>query len=105
MHRHAHEDDYSDVLEGRIGAIFDRAEVYATVGDFVRKPRREWHTFWNAGDGPLRILEIITPVGPEELFRLMGVSDAPTRGLPNPLAPGEGEVRRPSGRLTAGGST
>jgi hypothetical protein len=47
-----------------------------TAGDLVRKPRGEWHTFWNAGDGPLRILEIITPGGLEELFRLMGSPDA-----------------------------
>jgi mannose-6-phosphate isomerase-like protein (cupin superfamily) len=78
MHRHEREDEYSFVLEGRVGAIFDGIEVYATVGDFVRKPRGEWHTFWNAGDGPLRILEIITPGGLEELFRLMGSTDAPS---------------------------
>lgn len=77
MHRHDREDEYSFVLEGRVGAIFDGVEVYATAGDFVRKPRGEWHTFWNAGDGPLRILEIITPGGLEELFRLMGSPDAP----------------------------
>jgi mannose-6-phosphate isomerase-like protein (cupin superfamily) len=76
MHRHEREDEYSYVLEGRVGAIFDDVEVYATAGDFVRKPRGEWHTFWNAGDGPLRILEIITPGGLEELFRLMNAPDA-----------------------------
>ena len=26
------------------------------------KPRGQWHTFWNAGDEPCRILEIISPV-------------------------------------------
>jgi mannose-6-phosphate isomerase-like protein (cupin superfamily) len=78
MHRHEREDEYSYVLEGRVGAIFDGVEVYATVGDFVRKPRGEWHTFWNAGDTPLRILEIITPGGLETLFRLMGSSDTPS---------------------------
>lgn len=77
VHRHQREDEYSYVLEGRVGAIFDGVEIYATAGDFVRKPRGEWHTFWNAGDGPLRILEIITPGGLEELFRLMGSPDAP----------------------------
>jgi len=81
MHRHDKEDEYSYVLEGRVGAIFDGVEVYATVGDFVRKPRGEWHTFWNAGDSPLRILEIITPGGLEELFRLMGSADAPAELL------------------------
>ena len=76
MHRHEREDEYSFVLEGRVGAVFDGVEVYATAGDFVRKPRGEWHTFWNAGDTTLRILEIITPGGLEELFRLMGQPDA-----------------------------
>lgn len=78
MHRHEREDEYSYVIEGRVGAIFDGVEVYATVGDFVRKPRGEWHTFWYAGDTPLRILEIITPGGLETLFRLMGSSDTPS---------------------------
>jgi len=27
----------------------------------VRKPRGQAHTFWNAGDEPLRFLEIISP--------------------------------------------
>lgn len=83
MHRHEREDEYSYVLEGRVGAIFDGVEVYAATGDFVRKPRGEWHTFWNAGEGPLGILEIITPGGLEELFRLMGAPDASPNLLDN----------------------
>jgi hypothetical protein len=35
----------------------------------VSKPRGWWHTFWNAGDVPARILEIISPGGFEEAFR------------------------------------
>ena len=35
------------------------------------KPRGQWHTFWNAGDGPARILEIISPGGFEKAFREM----------------------------------
>ena len=50
--------------------------MFAEAGDFVFKPRGEWHTFWNAGDGPLRILEIITPGGLEEAFRLLGTAEA-----------------------------
>ena len=42
--------------------------VHADAGDFVFKPREQWHTFWNAGDGPCRILEIISPGGFEHLF-------------------------------------
>ena len=30
--------------------------------------RDRWHTFWNAGDEPCRILEIIAPGGFENFF-------------------------------------
>jgi gentisate 1,2-dioxygenase len=45
--------------------------VYAEEGDLVFKPRNQWHTFWNAGDGPCRILEIISPGGFEHVFEEM----------------------------------
>lgn len=57
------------MLEGRVGGVFSGEEVYANAGELVFKPRGEWHTFWNAGDVPLRILEIISPGGFEEAFR------------------------------------
>ena len=68
LHRHANEDEYSYVLEGRMGALLGDAVVYAGIGTLVFKPRDQWHTFWNAGDGPCRILEIISPGGFERLF-------------------------------------
>ena len=73
LHRHSHEDEYSFVLEGRIGAYFDGEEVFANTGEVIFKPRREWHTFWNAGDVPARVLEIISPGGFEQAFREMHV--------------------------------
>jgi mannose-6-phosphate isomerase-like protein (cupin superfamily) len=69
--RHAHEDEYSYVLEGRLGALLGDDVVFAEVGDLVFKPRQLWHTFWNAGDGPCRILEIISPGGFEQVFAEM----------------------------------
>jgi mannose-6-phosphate isomerase-like protein (cupin superfamily) len=69
LHRHSREDEYSVVLEGRLGVFQDGEEVVATPGDIVFKPRGHWHTFWNAGDRQLRILELIAPGGLEELFR------------------------------------
>jgi gentisate 1,2-dioxygenase len=42
--------------------------VEAGPGDLVFKPRNEWHTFWNAGEEPCRILEIIAPAGFEHFF-------------------------------------
>ena len=72
MHRHSREDEYSFVIEGRLGAIFGDEEVIAGPGDFVFKPRGEWHTFWNPGTTTTRILELITPSGLEGLFRTLG---------------------------------
>jgi len=71
LHRHTREDEYSYVLEGRIGGHFDGEEVFAAAGELIVKPRGEWHTFWNAGDEPARILEIISPGGFERAFREM----------------------------------
>ena len=65
---HAGEDEYSYVLEGRMGALLGDDVVYAEVGDLVHKPRNQWHTFWNAGDEPAYILEIISPAGFERFF-------------------------------------
>jgi mannose-6-phosphate isomerase-like protein (cupin superfamily) len=69
LHLHTNEDEYSYVLEGRMGAQLGDEVVYAEKGDLVFKPRNQWHTFWNAGDEPCRILEIISPGGFEHLFK------------------------------------
>ena len=68
LHRHTREDEYSYVLEGRMGALLGDEVVEAGPGDLVHKPRDQWHTFWNAGDEPCRILEIISPAGFERFF-------------------------------------
>jgi len=69
MHRHSWEDEYSFVIEGRVGALLGDELVFGTEGDLIFKPRNQWHTFWNAGDEPARILEVISPAGFEEFFR------------------------------------
>src|SRR5882672_12113054 len=80
LHRHSREDEYSFVLEGRVGADLGGEIVYGEVGDLIFKPRGQWHTFWNAGDAPCRILEIIAPAGFEQFFAelvgLGGVAEA-----------------------------
>jgi mannose-6-phosphate isomerase-like protein (cupin superfamily) len=72
LHLHTREDEYSYVLEGRMGALLGDEVVHADVGDTVFKPRDQWHTFWNAGDEPCRILEIIAPGGFEHFFDELG---------------------------------
>lgn len=68
IHRHTREDEYSYVLEGRMGALLGDEVIYAEPGDLAFKPGNQWHTFWNAGDAPGRILEIISPGGFEHFF-------------------------------------
>jgi mannose-6-phosphate isomerase-like protein (cupin superfamily) len=87
LHRHSREDEYSFVLEGRVGALLGDEVVYGEPGDLIFKPRGQWHTFWNAGDEPARILEIISPAGFESYFdqlsELLGAG-----GPPDPAALG-----------------
>ena len=68
LHLHTREDEYSFVLQGRKGALLGDDVVEAGPGELVFKPRNQWHTFWNAGDEPCRILEIIAPAGFERFF-------------------------------------
>jgi mannose-6-phosphate isomerase-like protein (cupin superfamily) len=72
LHLHEREDEYSYVLEGRMGAQLGDDVVYAEPGDLVFKPRNQWHTFWNAGDTTCRLLEIISPAGFEHFFNELG---------------------------------
>jgi mannose-6-phosphate isomerase-like protein (cupin superfamily) len=84
MHRHSREDEYSFILEGRVGASLSGEVVYGEPGDLIFKPRGQWHTFWNAGDEPARILEIISPAGFEKFFEQ--VAGQAERGELNPQA-------------------
>src|SRR5438874_10029069 len=85
LHRHAREDEYSFVVEGRVGALLGDEVLVGGPGDLIFKPRNQWHTFWNAGDAPARILEIISPAGFErffdELVDLGGVTQAEPQTL------------------------
>jgi mannose-6-phosphate isomerase-like protein (cupin superfamily) len=72
LHLHTREDEYSFVLQGRMGALLGDDVVEAGPGDLVHKPRNQWHTFWNAGDEPCRILEIISPGGFEHYCDELG---------------------------------
>jgi mannose-6-phosphate isomerase-like protein (cupin superfamily) len=85
LHRHSREDEYSFVLEGRVGALLGDEVVYGQAGDLIFKPRGQWHTFWNAGDSPARILEIISPAGFERYFEEL-LELLPKAGPPDPNA-------------------
>jgi mannose-6-phosphate isomerase-like protein (cupin superfamily) len=69
LHRHHREDEHSYVLTGAFGALLGDDVVTAEPGTWVFKPRGQWHTFWNAGDTPCEIIEVISPGGFEDYFR------------------------------------
>src|SRR4249919_3362020 len=50
LHRHTKEDEYTYVLEGKVGALLGDQVLVAETGDLVFKPRDQWHSFWNAGE-------------------------------------------------------
>ncbi|HEX7826413.1 MAG TPA: cupin domain-containing protein [Mycobacterium sp.] len=85
LHRHNDEDEYSWIIEGSVGALLGDEVIYGGPGDFIFKPRGQWHTFWNAGDQPARVLEMISPAGFEQFFDelsdLGGVGEIPTEVL------------------------
>jgi len=86
LHRHSREDEYSFVLEGRMGGLLGDEVVEAGPGELVFKPRNQWHTFWNAGDEPCRILEIIAPAGFEHYFEELSDMVAAMQLDPDDLA-------------------
>ena len=100
LHRHTREDEYSYAQEGRVGALLGDEVVSAGRGDLIFKPRNQWHTLWNAGEEPARILELISPAGFErffaELVELGGLTRADPQGAPDLCARYEVEFDRES---------
>ena len=90
-HVHQDHDEWSYILEGRIGARVGDDEFIAPTGSYILKPRQIPHVFWNPDDGPARILEIITPSGLEEMFEQFGQLGA--RGELTPQTMGETAAR------------
>jgi mannose-6-phosphate isomerase-like protein (cupin superfamily) len=71
VHTHRREDEYSYVLEGRIGVQLGDEVLEAGPGELIFKPSGLAHAFWNADEEPARLLELISPAGFENYFREM----------------------------------
>lgn len=92
VHTHRDEDEYSYVLSGRMGAVVGEQVVEAGPGELVAKPRGVPHGFWNAGEEPVRLLELISPGAFGEYFaELAPILSA--EGPPNLEALGEIQAR------------
>jgi hypothetical protein len=69
LHRHHNEDEYTYVVKGTLGTMVEDEVLTAKAGTWLVKPRGQWHTFWNAGDEPCHMIEIVSPAGFESYFR------------------------------------
>jgi mannose-6-phosphate isomerase-like protein (cupin superfamily) len=72
IHTHTREDEWTLVLEGRIGVQVGDDVLEARAGDLVLKPRGIPHAFWNPAEEKARVLEVITPGGFETYFEGLG---------------------------------
>ena len=87
-HTHSKEDEYTFILEGRIGFQVGDVEFTADPGTLVLKPRGIPHAFWNTTDAPARVLELIAPGGLEHFFEEMSALMA-LGGPPDPAEMGQ----------------
>ena len=69
LHRHHREDEYTCVLAGTLSVQLGDRMLDVTAGNWVIKPRGQWHTFWNAQEAPCAAIEIVSPAGFEQYFK------------------------------------
>jgi quercetin dioxygenase-like cupin family protein len=86
VHTHRDEDEYSYVLEGRVGVQIGDEVSVAGPGALIVKPRGVPHAFWNAGDAPARLLEVISPAGFEAYFAALAPLLPPGTAQPDGAA-------------------
>lgn len=69
LHRHAQDEEYFCVVEGRVKFVVDGAEQVIDAGGFVSVPAGAVHAFANVGAVPSRMLIACFPGGIERAFR------------------------------------
>lgn len=67
-HCHSREDEFTVVLSGTVGTRVGEDVGEAPAGAALVKPRGVPHAMWNAGDEPVRVLEVLSPGGLEDYF-------------------------------------
>lgn len=81
LHTHRDEDEYSYVLDGRLGVQVGEETHEVGPRRLIAKPRGIPHTLWNPGEVPTRVLELIAPGGFERcLSELFGSAGPPSAG-------------------------
>lgn len=90
LHKHMKSEERFEVLEGWLGVLIDGKQHVLQVGEEVLIPPGTPHTFWNAGEGPLRFITDVKPPGRlqtywETVFGLAEDGKVNSSGLPNLL--------------------
>jgi hypothetical protein len=79
--------DYSAGQRRSLSVLLSEETVEVGTGSFVRIPRDTLHAYSNSGDGPARMLVLLTPAGFENFWREIGEpaqqSSAPVAPPPN----------------------
>jgi mannose-6-phosphate isomerase-like protein (cupin superfamily) len=78
VHSHAQEDQVAFVLEGTMTCWVGGQEVEVAAGGYVLRPAGIAHAMWNAGEQPIRFLEITNPAAnfQEYVRRLSNLIDS-----------------------------
>lgn len=81
LHVHAHEDENTFVIEGKLTMQIGEEVFQVEAGDYVVAPRGVDQTFKNEGVGTCRFLTTFTPGGAEGFFKEVGeiLADRPGR--------------------------
>jgi quercetin dioxygenase-like cupin family protein len=74
FHTHPGQEEVIWVLEGRIEQWIEREKAELTVGDVAVIPEGAVHATYNIGDGPARILAILSPCVGESGYGAVDVS-------------------------------
>ena len=90
LHVHRREDETFLVLEGEITVYRGEEMIAATAGDFMRLPRGVPHAF-RVDSEQARLIDVVTPAGHENFFRLAG---EPVEGLALPPMAGAPDMER-----------
>jgi len=83
MHRHAHQDEVWQVMEGEFRFVVDGQQIYALPGDTVFAPRGSQHTFQNVGSTTGHLLTTAVPGGLDVFFEALEAV-SPRGSTPDP---------------------
>jgi mannose-6-phosphate isomerase-like protein (cupin superfamily) len=89
-HLHPFQTERFEVLEGTLGIRRGKEKVELGAGETIVVEPGTAHKFWNAGDGEVRFICVVTPALQFErliatMYRLAAAGKTNRKGMPNPI--------------------